>query len=240
MPKKEPVKPKSEPVKANLQTEKPKSQPVRQTQEKNLNQSQPASHPSEIKPKQAEKTVPVPNNQPKAPAKAAPEVKKVAEVAAEVKKPQTKPQEKAAAKPVEKPEVKVAEKPEPRVEEKPISAVPKPKIQDPLYGKSKPLAMASESQQPGALLPAEVKSSSSKKPAGEKKKARMKGYLKAVLVIDFLILLLAGALYLPFSPLRKNLIIGSLSKKTNRHLVYALYSQKMIDETVSEYLRPGK
>ena len=55
-------------------------------------------------------------------------------------------------------------------------------------------------------------------------------------VLDVLCILLVAALYLPFSPLRKNLIISSLSQKEKYYIAYGLYTDRMIQETVNDYL----
>jgi hypothetical protein len=192
--------------------EKPakKSEPVKKTEEK---KPQPQTQPAQ-KPKTVKAAVAA--SQPKQP---------VSQPAAEVK-----PQPKQAEDPKRKPEPAVSAT---------LPATPaRPVNQDPLYGRSRSLA---DGRQP-VMAPVTAPTKNLpvvSKPQKQNKKS-LKGYLKFMLVLDILLAALAGALYLPFSPLRKNLIIGALSKKTNRHIVYALYSEAMIEETVSEYLNPNR
>ncbi|MBO4218602.1 MAG: hypothetical protein J5887_03800 [Erysipelotrichaceae bacterium] len=181
---------------------------------------------------------------------AAPSVQKTAQPAAPVRKPE-------AQQPLRLPRDPLLEKLAADVQtgSRPAADPAKRKL-DPLYGNSRPpvkpvetvtarekspavsqpLTAVSQQKKP-AVKPA-VKPAA--KPAEKKEKSGLRWYLKLALTVDVIILLLAAALYLPVSPLRKNLIIGSLSNRGRRYIAYALYTPEMIQETIDQYVNSRK
>ncbi|MCR5067947.1 MAG: hypothetical protein K6A14_07800 [Erysipelotrichaceae bacterium] len=149
-------------------------------------------------------------------------------------KPENKPVE--AAKPAVKETVKEPErKPQPQPEVKPAE---KPAADQPVRN---PAPVAAPAVVKPAAMPAPVSVKPADKPAVRPKAAEeqdggLKWYFKLVLLLDVLVILAVATVYLPFSPLRKNLIISSLSHKSTYYIAYALYTPDMIQETVNEYL----
>ena len=149
-------------------------------------------------------------------------------------KPENKPVE--AAKPAVKETAKEPErKPRPQPEVKPAE---KPVVELPVRN---PAPVAAPAVVKPAALPSPVAVKPTEKPAVRPKAAEeqdggLKWYFKLVLLLDVLVIMAVAAMYLPFSPLRKNLIISSLSHKSTYYIAYALYTPDMIQETVNEYL----